>query len=272
MRIAHSRRVLLAAACLFMAACAPMHHKALSPEAKSRIRDVHVQVVVPQETFIFSATAPGVSAAMGGGLIPALIDASIQKSRQEEMRAQVQPVLDQLLDADFRAEARGALPHATRGLPLSVSRAEVVALMPTRKEHDALLAATQPHEAYLRVLMHYSIDIATRTLVTRSEVSLWQKGETRPVFAGSAIYHGTPLGEGDAVTNMRLQMRDAVASTVKLAALDIEKPASQGNVPRQPFVIKTAGQPVTVQGELLGDESRRAFFRSPEGAMFSVQR
>lgn len=271
LRMSRAWRLLAAATLLLLAACAPLHHKALSPEAKSRIRDVRVQVVVPQETFIFNANAPGATMILGGGLIGALIDSGVQMNRQEAMRSQVRPVLDQLLDADFRAEAREALPAATAGFPLPVSRAEVVAAMPSRKEWDSLLADRKDDAAHLRILVHYSVDLPTGALVTRSEVSLWQQGMPSPIFAGSAIYYGAPIPDPDLVAAIRTQMRQSVAHTLKLAALDIAQPATAGNRPSQSFVVKT-GEPVTLQGEVLDSSGSRAFIRSAEGAMFSVER
>lgn len=269
-RMFRAWRLLAAATPLLLAACAPLHHKALSPEAKSRIRDVRIQVVVPQETFIFSANSPG-AVVLGGGLIGALIDSGVQMNRQEAMRSQVRPVLDQLIDADFRAEASEALPAATPGFPLPVSRADVVAAMPSRKEWDSLLADRKDDAAHLRILVHYSVDLPTGALVTRSEVSLWQQGMVSPIFAGSAIYYGAPIPDPDPVPALRAQMRQSVAHTLKLAALDIAQPAGAGNRPRQSFVVKT-GEPVTLQGEVLDSSGSRAFIRSAEGAMFSVER
>lgn len=267
-----ARRALLAGGCLLLAACAPMH-KALAPEAKNRIQEVHVQLVVPQESFIFSASSPGVSAALGGGLLPALIDAGVQKSRQEGLRATAEPLLDQLLEADFRAEARAVLPQAVTDFPLKVGRAEVVAVAPSRKEQEALVARKGKREAYLRLLMQYSLDMETRALTTRCEVSLWEPGQQGTSYTGSAIYQSGPLPAGpQLVPAMREHMRQAVAHTVKLAALDIAQPAAAGNRPRQPFVIKASGKPVTLQGEVLSSEPQRTLVRSADGAMFSVVR
>lgn len=263
-------RLLAATAPLLLAACAPMHHKALSPETRSQIRDVHVQVVVPQETFIFSASAPG--AALGGGLIGALIDSGVQMSRQEALRSKVRPVLDELIETDFRAEAREVLPDALAGFPLPVSRAEVLALTPSRKEWEALLADRKDHAALLRVLLHYSVDLPSRALVTRSEVSLWQQGMVSPIFAGSAIYYGSPVTGAAPVAAMRQQMREALAHTLKLTALDIARPASAGNRPRQAFQVPAAGQATTLQAEVLDSAGARVFVRSAEGAMFSIAR
>lgn len=260
---------LLPAIGMFLAACAPLNQP-LSASAKSRIRSVHVQLVVPQESFTFSAPAPDASAI--GGLIGALIESNVQKSRQATMRSYIEPVLDEMLDADFRAEARAALPGATTGFPLPVSRADLVAIAPSRKEHESLMLRKQGDEAYLRVVMQYAMDLDSGALVTRSHVSLWQPGQTSPSFVGSAIVHGVPLSPGDRVASMRRQMREAVAHTMRLAALDISQPATEATRPRQPIVFEAGGALVTLQAEVLAAEASRAFIRSADGAMFSVQR
>jgi hypothetical protein len=269
------QRGLLAGACLLLAACAPMNHKALSAEAQSRIRDVHVQVVLPQEGFTFSAASPNVSAALGGGLIGALIDSSVQKSRQDGMRGQVQPVLDQLLEADFRAEARAVLAQAASDFPLKIARAEVVPVMPSAKEQERIIASEPPQGAYLQVNMQYAYNFDSRVLTTRSAVSLWQNGQKDAAFLGACIYQGAPLPAESAalLPAVRAQMRDAVAHTLQLAALDIRQPAAQGSAPRQPFTFKAAtGASVPLQGEVLATADKYRFMRTADGALFSVAR
>lgn len=269
------RRGLLAGACLLLAACAPMTHKALTAEAQGRIRDVHVQVVLPQEGFTFSAASPNVSAALGGGLIGALIDSSVQKSRQEGMRGQVQPVLDQLIEADFRTEASAVLAQAVSEFPLKIARAEVVPVVPSAKEQERILAGEPPRGAYLQVIMQYAYSFDTRVLTTRSAVRLWQNGEKDPAFLGACIYQGAPLPSESAglLPALRSQMRDAVAHTLRLAALDIRHPSAQGSAPRQPFTLKAAtGVSVPLQGEVLASDDKYRFMRTADGALFSVAR
>lgn len=267
-----ARTALLAGCALLLAACAPMH-KQLTPEAKARIRDVHVQVVVPQEGFTFSAASPNVSAALGGGLIGAIIDASVQKSRQENMRASIEPVLDELLDIDFRAEARNELQQAAAGFPLPIGRAEVVAIAPTTKEQAALLAGKQPNQAYLRVLMQYRIDLPSRVLTTRSSMMLWQPGSDQPAFTGGATFVGTPDSGADRVAAVREQMRQAVRHTMRMAALSIDPPTVPPSQAKLKMPLRTAaGVAIPVEGDVVAEEPRRAFFRTANGALFSIER
>jgi hypothetical protein len=268
------QRGLVAGACLLLAACAPTH-KALTPEAQGRIHDVHVQVVLPQESFTFTASSPGVATALGGGLIPALIDAGVQKSRQQTLHAQAQPLMDQLLDVDFRTEARAVLAQAVADFPLKIARTEVLALMPTAKEQEQIVAGEPARGAYLCVVMQYDLDLEARRLVTRSSVKLWQQGQKDPAFVGAAIYEGTPLPREDAAVPaaVRLQMQQAVAHTLRLTALDIEHPAAKGSGPKRSFAVPVAGRaPVNLQGEVLAKDGGRTLMRTNDGVLFSVER
>jgi len=86
---------------MLFGACAPFH-RPLAVADRDKVQEVDVRVVVAQESFMFSAQPPGVSAATGGGLIGALIDSSVQQSRQKDMSAEVQAIVGPLLDYDAR--------------------------------------------------------------------------------------------------------------------------------------------------------------------------
>jgi hypothetical protein len=221
---------LLLVFCGVLQGCAPMFNKALTAENRTRVRDVEVQVLMPQETVIFSADSPNVSAAMGGGLIPALIDASVQRSRQEAMSAEMAVFLDRLVDIDFRGEGKAALADGTSSFALKVSNAEVLARIPTRTALDARIAKTKGGSAFMRVLVYYSLDPKSLTLTTRSHAQMWQDGVAERSYAGSFIYQeaapaalagAAPGAEAAAVRDM---MRRAVLQTLRMASLDINQP------------------------------------------------
>lgn len=271
MNLANLGRLLLPAACLALTACAPMQ-KSLSSQDKEAIKDVHVQVIVPQETFTFTAQTPGVSAALGGGLLGALIDSSVQKSRQGDMRASIQPVLDELLDADYRVEAAEALRDLKGDFPLHVGRTEVVAVVPDFDEQKALLAAKKPGQAYLRLLVHYNLDLSTKALVTRTQLTMWQPGATEASYMHSVVYVGTPDAAAKAIDSVRRQMRESIAQTIKVAKLDIDNPADKGTHPTQSFTVHTQGRDWPLKGEVLGGDAQRVQVRAADGALFSLKK
>lgn len=255
---------LLLALCALTAGCASFH-KPLSAEDSSRIKAARVTVVVPQETFQFTAIGTQLTAALGGGLIPALIDASVQKSRQAEMRAQVQPVLDKLLDVDFREEALVALKRPDLTLPFALAGTEVVSIMPGKSDHDAQLASLPPEQALMRLTMQYSIDPESRVLTTRTYANVWQPGQNEKSYAGSLVYQG--LCESLEPDSVRTQMRDAMAQTLRLAALDIAHPADQGQRARGKHDFRGT-HPVKLEGEVLASDQGRVAMRTSDGAVF----
>lgn len=102
------RALLLVLCSALLAACAPFH-RSIGAAERAKLPEVDVRVVVAQESFMFSAQPPGAAAALGGGMIGALIDSSVQQARQKEMSAEVGATVGPLLDYDYRTEAGIAL-------------------------------------------------------------------------------------------------------------------------------------------------------------------
>lgn len=281
------RPCLLLAFCGVLQGCAPMLNKALTAENRTRVRDVDVQVLMPQETVIFSADSPNVSAALGGGLIGALIDASVQKSRQEAMSAEMGLFLDRLADIDFRGESKAALADATSGFALKVSTAEVLARIPTKSALDARIARTKGGSAFMRLFVYYTLDPKSLTLTTRSYAQMWQDGAAERSYAGSFIYQeaapaalagAAPGAEAAAVREM---MRRAVLQTLRMASLDINQPApatpAASAAPRKAdakpqYTFAMGGTRVPLAGDLIAREGDRVVLRDKGGILFSVQK
>lgn len=267
--IAMRWRLLLPALALLLAACAPMHQQALTAEHRSQVKEVKLLLVVPQETFIFSAANPNVSAALGGGLIPALIDSAVQKSRQEELSGRMRPLLDKLIDVDFREEARAVLAQGA-GLPFRVSSAEVAVQLPGKAQHEAMVAGLRPGQAYLRIVSYYSLEPEAMLLSVRSQAVMWRQGVQEKVFGTGAVYQGQVPGvESETV---RERLREGVAQTLRLLALDMAQPAVQGQQGKAQHAYKTPAKPIMLEGDVLASEPSRVLMRERTGTMFSLQK
>jgi hypothetical protein len=227
-------------------------------------------VILPQETFVFSANAPGVSVALGGGLIPALIDASVQKSRQEAMRGDIQSIIDKVIDLDFRAEAQAALGDSLAGFPLKLAGTSVTPLIPSKAEMDRRIAATAGGKAYLRLLVHYALDPTSMTLTTRTHAQLFQEGRRDPSYAGSLIYQGQAR-PGAGAEGLREQMRQSIADTFKLLALDLMAGPSTGQKPKTNFPMLVNGTRVNLPSERVGGEPGQDVLRHADGALLSLR-
>jgi len=263
-----------------LGACAPFH-RPLAAADRGKVREVDVRVVVAQESFMFSAQAPGVSAATGGGLIGALIDSSVQQSRQKAMSAEVQAIVGPLLDYDYRVEAGKALEAALAeptAFPLKIRSSQVLAAMPVKAEQDARVAATRDGPAYMVLLLQYALEPGLGAFTTRTSALLWQDGRAAPSYRASAIYQ-TPVGGmvrstvvrrlvADDGQVLRGVMRESLVQTLHAVAMDIAGARGTG--------VKTArfnvnGSWVTLAGQSFDEQPGRVLFRDQDGAMYSVR-
>lgn len=263
-----------------LGACAPFH-RPLAAADRSKVREVDVRVVVAQESFMFSAQPPGVTAALGGGLVGALIDSSVQQSRQKAMSAEVQAIVGPLLDYDYRAEAAQALNAALgepTAFPLKIRSSQVLAAMPLKAEQEARIAATRAGPAYLVLLVQYALEPGLGAFTTRTSALLWQDGRGEPSYRASVIFQ-TPIGgTARAAVIRRLTandgqvlrgvMRESMTQTLHTVAMDMAGARSAG--------VKTArfnvnGSWVTLAGQSFDEQPGRVLFRDEDGAMYSVR-
>jgi hypothetical protein len=273
-------RFLLALSVLLLGACAQFH-RPLTAVQRSKIQEVDVRVVVAQESFMFSAQAPGVSAATGGGLIGALIDSSVQQSRQKDMSAEVQAIVGPLLDYDYRVEAgqaTSALLAEPSSFPLKIRSVQVLASSPAKTEQEARIAATRAGPAYMVLLTQYALEPGLGAFTTRTSAILWQDGNKEPSYRNAAIFQ-TPIGGGTRHTVirrltandgqvLRSVMRDSMAQTLHVVAMDIAG-ARSGAVRSSRFDVN--GSWVTLAGQSLDEQPGRVVFRDQDGALYSVR-
>lgn len=277
---------------LSLCACAPFSpiHKPLASADRAQVQELDVRVVVAQESFMFSAQPPGMSAALGGGLVGALIDSSVQQSRQKAMSAEVQAIVGPLLDYDYRVEAGKALeafeasnatpaaPAALAAFPLKIRSSQVLAAMPPKPEHEARIAATRGGPAYMVLLLQYALEPGLGAFTTRTSALLWQDGRSEPSYRASVIFQ-TPIGgtaraavlrrlTADDGQVLRAVMRESLAQTLHAVAMDIAGARSAG--------VKTArfnvnGSWVTLAGRSFDEQPGRVLFRDEDGALYSVR-
>lgn len=282
----HVFRWLLVCTTLFaLGACAPFH-KPLAPEARARITEVDLRVVVAQETFMFTAQSSNVSAALGGGLIGALIDSSVQRSRQKDMASQIQATVGPLLDVDYRVEATAAVDalQRTSAFPLKLSSAQVLAGMPGRREHEARIAAAGTSPAYLLMWVHYELAPDLSVFSTRSTVQLWQDGKPEATYRAGVVYQ-TRLKSGareallkrltdNQGARLRTLMRESMQESLRMVAADLAVPPTPGAARSGPLrspSVWTQGVWMPVKDMKLIDETpARQFLRNDEGALLSI--
>lgn len=285
-----SRLLAIAGACVLLSACASTVHKPLSDASRNNISQLEMRVVVLQEGPIFSARPPGVAAAAGGGLIPALIDASVQKSRQESLVSKVHSVLEAVHDYDFREEYSSNLSTALQnGFPLKVGKMSVVPSSLSREAADAAIAATKNGAGLLLLISYYELEPNLSALTIRTSASLWSEGNPQKAYSNHLIFQATSgsldldrnteLWASENGQRLREQSLLGIRETLKMLVLDlgmkevVGKPNSpSSNTPTEKFSFYMAGLPQQLEGTLLASEPARALVRDKAGALFSLPR
>jgi hypothetical protein len=284
-------RVAAIGAALSLGACAVPFHKPLTAENKQRIQLVDIRMVIPQESFMVSAKAPGVSMAVGGGLIGALIDSGIQKSRQADMAGEIRSTVGSLARFDLRNEANIALqaalqePATGKGLPFKVRTAQVSAAVPGKAESERLFAETGNGPAVMMLLVHYALEPGLGAFTTRTSAVLRQDGKTDPSFQSAAVYQiPLPTGSRDAVLAqltandgqlLRSYMRESVSETLRMVALDWKgtpvgaNPGATGKV--QSYRFNMQGSVIDLPASTVVSAGNRLVVRSETGALFSLK-
>ncbi|CAN7437796.1 hypothetical protein LJR129_002832 [Acidovorax sp. LjRoot129] len=285
-------RIAAIAATLSLGACAVSFHKPLTAENKQRIQSVDIRMVIPQESFMVSAKSPGVSLVTGGGLIGAMIDSGIQKSRQTDMAGEIRSTVGPLARFDLRNEADIALqaalqePAAGKGLPFKVRSAQVSAAVPGKADSERLFADTSNGPAVMMLLVHYALEPGLGAFTTRTSAVLRQNGKTEPSFQSAAVYQiPLPTGSRDSVLTqlkandgqlLRSYMRESVTETLRMVALDWEgvpvsaNPGAAGNARSHRFNMQ--GTLVDLPATTVVSAGARMVVRSETGALFSLQK
>ena len=82
---------------------------ALEPATKQKLNEVKVLSVLPQDEVIVRAETYGASAALGGGLIGAMIDSKVAEGRQNTVQGMMASFYGSVDDFDYRPSFQKAL-------------------------------------------------------------------------------------------------------------------------------------------------------------------
>jgi hypothetical protein len=114
-------------AAIVLSGCAGPRVVPMANEATSRIRSTELVIAISQQEITAEIKASNVAQATGGGLIFALVDVAVNKSRADDAEKTVVEVKNALIDYDFPKQLRASLEQELGRLPwvnLQATRAE----------------------------------------------------------------------------------------------------------------------------------------------------
>ncbi|HSH90681.1 MAG TPA: hypothetical protein VK996_11900 [Ramlibacter sp.] len=275
-------RVLVACSCLLASACAPLHHETLASSKQKQLREIDIQLVIPQETFIFSVPITGLQPSAGGvggaAMLSALIaigNSATQTRDQERLRPQMRPILDSVIDTDLREEAANAVRAAAHRFPFKIRTVAVANRIPSDAEMDAMIARTKGGTPFIQLFVHYSVDLKSSTLTTGTHIGMWQDGVMRRSYGGSAVFQGRfASGLPGVRTNSELPdlLNQAMQETLRMVALDMQRPAGEPSLTMEHEAsVWVNGIAKPFKAKRIDGDGRRPLLRDQKGVLYSLQ-
>lgn len=277
---------------LLLGACAMPMRIGLKPEERSKITALAAHVVVVQDEVIAAVQAPTAGAASGGGLIGAMIDASIANSRVKESQQALGSFYTVIEDVDYRKEFNEAIRSELANYQIKVA---TVTTTPRALNMDILakLRSQLPSgQALLLIYPRYSLTADFRNLDAESQVSMWTRsdspsssgGMNMPIQRSVLYFQSQSVGTGgrksldiwgaDDAALFRSTLRESITETLRMAMIDLDvaaEPAAKAEG-IQEFSFNNGAITTKLKGQVVKNGEARAILLASDQKLYSLPR
>ena len=266
-----------------LSACTTMSRTPLPPQAAAGITSVNTKLSIPGDEVIVRAQASNISASMGYGLIPALIEGSINASKQNALEtlssrfyAKQHVDFREVFSQSFNAgiQQQNTLPKlqfaaASTGLSKSILA-----------DYKAKLT---PEGAFLGVRIWYEFSSDLTQILVLANAQLINKQAQEPVYKNELVYVSASIGTANPLEAWALNNGEALSkafaeSGTELARLlqqDLAAPDNESvfrnlaqNEPAK-FLFPGA-MPIFIEGHIAEKTEQRKIIRAKTGALYST--
>lgn len=270
------------AVALGLAGCAAPTRIPLDPATRDKLAQVNVVHTVAQDEIVVRAPSAGASAALGGGLIGAIIDSKVGESRQNALQSTLAPFYASVDNFNYRSLFAGSLDSSLRDeKALRFGAIEHSTQNLLRTEVEAQRKALPAGQGLMFGSTSYTFSPDFSRLSVATQVELSQSGKDDPAFKNVYFYQSAPVGAGGASSlalwaendgaRYREAARESVAQILKMLRMDLA--AGAGDTAAGPKLALTAfGTPVNVavNGPALEQQPNRAIVRHTDGSLYSL--
>ncbi|MBW8847617.1 MAG: hypothetical protein JF607_21845 [Burkholderiales bacterium] len=271
---------------LLLGGCAAPMRSSLTPEQRGKITELTAHVVVVQDEVIADVQASNVSAALGGGLIGAMIDSKVTNNRVNASQQVLGPFYAAIEDVDYRKEFNDSIRSGLAGYPIKVGQFTTTprALSNDRLAH--LRKSLQPGQALLVIVPRYTLSMDFRSFDSESVVTIWLRPEASdsnlPSQRGVLRYQSAPLGLGgkeslaqwsaENAAAFRDKMRESIAETVRMVMLDIDVASTTAEQAKdlKSFAFNTGAGKGEIKGKVLKTANGRAIVLGADQKLYSL--
>ena len=189
---------------LLLTACATAPNFHMLEEARPHLDQVDVFLVVAQDEIYAQIDQSNVAAAMGGGLIPALIDAAVESSRTKTAEQMMQPIRDGLINFDYAQVLADALDAGLKGVSW-LHAGNLKLLRSDEKDQLQNLYNNSSASAILYITGDYSLSANMHSAVTVVNLALYPKSESLFTYREKPDKNGKPVDLSDNIYRNRVE-------------------------------------------------------------------
>ncbi len=261
-------------------------HTPLNPQNAASIKQANLYNLVIQDEIRPAVDISNVSGALGGGLIGAVIDSSINKSRNRSAQEVMAGFYGATDDFDFRQLQSADLNSAVASvLPLKVKEAPAEFILLNNTEQNKRIAALGEGEAMVYTSTFYSFVDQSREFVTESVVFIYTKPakpskNPKPIYFNRFVYVSGTKGTGGDTSiaqwsennakAFREEMAKSTSAIGEMIAMDIKshtnmycgKPVKAGLI--------YGGQKIQGNATLVSEKGGANWVQDASGAIYSV--
>jgi hypothetical protein len=276
--------IALAIAFLCLQACAVgPQYKKLPDETRKSINKAELYQLVVQDEVDFTFAVSNATGAMGGGLLWAVVDSSVNKGRARSALDVIRPLHDVSEDVDFRTILGKAIYDSLTGvLPLTDSSMQTASpLQLTNDQLKKRVQMLQPGEAFVHLDSRYLLTADFKTLEAVLGAQLYtpaaggkkSSGMPKPAYFNMLKYQSEMIGDGgdasvamwakDDAALLQAKLLEASKNLADLLITDMQNIADPNCSPKKEWTMRfNSGAGLTpIKGQTLKVVGDRVYLR-----------
>ncbi|WP_025871964.1 hypothetical protein [Methylobacillus glycogenes] len=264
-------------------ACTPIARTPLAPQAAANIANVSTKLAIPGDEIIVRAQASNIAATMGYGLLPALIEGSINASRQSELESLSAPFyasqqvdFREIFSKSFNAEIKqqNILPP----LQFAASATGISKSILAEKK-----AGLKSDAAFFGLRIWYEFSPSLTQLLVFASAQLINNQAVEPVYKNELVYVSAAVSGDKPLDQWAHNHGEALAQAFADSATVLAKLLKQDlAAPDNATVFSAAAQhakinyllpspmPTAVEGHITEKSDHRQTIRANIGALYST--
>ena len=262
--------------------------KAISEKDARTIRSTQVVSIISQDEITANVVNPNISGAAGGGLLVALIDASIIESRTAEAEGYIAPLRQGLAGLDFRKEywKRQSQLFVEKNWIKSGQPKNTAVNMGVTQIRDTV--SSMQEDAFLIMKVDYHLSSDFKRMVVENYAQLWTRGEDLPTYAARIEYQSAAIPADDKSAAVDYWNKDGARAAyatlyegmdevLKILKMDLFKNrgvaiAGSGEKISLPYAHSDNTFIHTVDGEVIEKNDKRYIIKAGSGRLLSLSR